>query len=591
MAYKLYDAEIAYLESDGNAYIDTDIVLTSAHIIDIDFTHKASQRLIGTRSSTIASIGFYGSTVDLYANATTITNGRLTSTFTVGTRYKVHVENGKRQIKDSNNVVLAQNTFWAESFNTGYKTPIFALRWNNSSPSADVGCIHSISITYQGNKILDMIPVRKGTTGYLFDKVSGKLFGNAGTGSFTLGQDVGEGAEAEEVAFLQGTGTQYINTGYYPNNKTVLHAKYRCTTTGDTPLFVRWTGASTYDTFGAYVRYTTQSIIYYGRYSNSKLAFIDHDVSEDVELTIGLTSITLNGETTPITREAFTSTYPLWLFYGNNMGELLGVSHARIYSCTISEDGVTLLDLIPVQYNGIGYMYDKVSGQLFGNKGTGKFIIGYIKGRSYTRRELFMEIGKPYDAEVEYIASTTSSGFEIVTNNGIPARSTFELKYQITNVLDIYTYQVFFSRYSNVTRTPTTRMGSRSQGYYYQGYDNNGNARYLLRTSSRNTNLHTIKVDYTNKKITLDGTESNFDFASFNPSTDSPRICLFKGIDSNYQGLVGRIYSFKATYNNQVVLDLVPVRKGNVGMMYDKITGYVYKNNSTGTFTIGPDKT
>lgn len=39
------------------------------------------------------------------------------------------------------------------------------------------------------NTILDLIPVRVSTTGYMYDKVSGQLFGNAGTGSFTLGPD------------------------------------------------------------------------------------------------------------------------------------------------------------------------------------------------------------------------------------------------------------------------------------------------------------------------------------------------------------------------------------------------------------------
>lgn len=34
------------------------------------------------------------------------------------------------------------------------------------------------------------------------------------------------------------------------------------------------------------------------------------------------------------------------------------------------------LDLIPVVKDNVGYMYDKVSGQLFGNAGTGSFIVG-----------------------------------------------------------------------------------------------------------------------------------------------------------------------------------------------------------------------
>jgi hypothetical protein len=41
-----------------------------------------------------------------------------------------------------------------------------------------------------GKRIIDLIPVRKGTTGYMYDKITGKLFGNAGTGTFTLGPDI-----------------------------------------------------------------------------------------------------------------------------------------------------------------------------------------------------------------------------------------------------------------------------------------------------------------------------------------------------------------------------------------------------------------
>ena len=37
---------------------------------------------------------------------------------------------------------------------------------------------------------MDLVPVRIGSTGYMYDKVSGNLFGNSGTGSFILGPDV-----------------------------------------------------------------------------------------------------------------------------------------------------------------------------------------------------------------------------------------------------------------------------------------------------------------------------------------------------------------------------------------------------------------
>ena len=36
----------------------------------------------------------------------------------------------------------------------------------------------------------DYIPVRVGQVGYMYDRVSRRLFGNAGTGAFVLGPDV-----------------------------------------------------------------------------------------------------------------------------------------------------------------------------------------------------------------------------------------------------------------------------------------------------------------------------------------------------------------------------------------------------------------
>lgn len=49
---------------------------------------------------------------------------------------------------------------------------------------------------------------------------------------------------------------------------------------------------------------------------------------------------------------------------------------ARVYGfrCTRGEE--LILDLIPVVKNGVGYFYDTLSERLFGNVGTGDFIVG-----------------------------------------------------------------------------------------------------------------------------------------------------------------------------------------------------------------------
>ena len=62
-------------------------------------------------------------------------------------------------------------------------------------------------------------------------------------------------------------------------------------------------------------------------------------------------------------------------YYDNTAHLNPAVGH-RIIKCIFTENNNILRDFIPVRKNGIGYMYDKVSGQLFGNAGTGQFIIG-----------------------------------------------------------------------------------------------------------------------------------------------------------------------------------------------------------------------
>lgn len=48
----------------------------------------------------------------------------------------------------------------------------------------------------------------------------------------------------------------------------------------------------------------------------------------------------------------------------------------KLYGFQIFDDGVLTLDLAPVRVGDAGYMLDRISGELFGNKGTGDFVIG-----------------------------------------------------------------------------------------------------------------------------------------------------------------------------------------------------------------------
>ena len=70
----------------------------------------------------------------------------------------------------------------------------------------------------------------------------------------------------------------------------------------------------------------------------------------------------------------FVSTLYLRLFSVNSSSPLY--SYMRLYYCKIYDNGILVRDYIPVRKDGVGYLYDKVSGQLFGNSGTDAFIYG-----------------------------------------------------------------------------------------------------------------------------------------------------------------------------------------------------------------------
>ena len=60
----------------------------------------------------------------------------------------------------------------------------------------------------------------------------------------------------------------------------------------------------------------------------------------------------------------------------NNISTVAYQNKVLLYSFSIEANSKAILDLIPVRVGDVGYMYDRVSGQLFGNQGTGDFIIG-----------------------------------------------------------------------------------------------------------------------------------------------------------------------------------------------------------------------
>lgn len=94
----------------------------------------------------------------------------------------VEVGNGTIKINNSN------YTYTQTTFQTQYDVILFGL--NNAGGMIVRGSKIGDTYIKKGTIEIDWIPVRVGMVGYMYDRVSGQLFANAGTGNFILGPDI-----------------------------------------------------------------------------------------------------------------------------------------------------------------------------------------------------------------------------------------------------------------------------------------------------------------------------------------------------------------------------------------------------------------
>lgn len=188
----------------------------------------------------------------------------------------------------------------------------------------------------------------------------------------------------------------------------------------------------------------------------------------------------------------------------------------------------------------------------------------------------------PYDAEVEYLASS-SSRTEYINTGIVPTAATgIYIKATATVTTDSYTVGL-----RDTTGETRWCIGHSTYGAYY-GYGKMYGQYY-------NSNDFIGMLNYLNDgkwvAKSFEGvTKVNCTLPSLG-FTPENQIRLFgsSGVSSWYTKFGGRLYFVKISQGTEVIMDLIPVRKDGVGYMYDKISGTLFGNNGTGAFTYGAD--
>lgn len=178
-----------------------------------------------------------------------------------------------------------------------------------------------------------------------------------------------------ELEYIQSSGTQYIDTGFKPNQDTRVVTKFDMIQT-DTAWRKLWgSGSGSYNLdFALWNDGTTKLQSYYGTKTNNAVPITSMSLNVDANKNIWEYS----GETITFDKNNFTCAYSMYIFNVNkddNPAYLPGMM--KLYLFKIYDNDVLVRDFIPCKNpSGTVGLYDSVNNQFYQNVGSGTFIAG-----------------------------------------------------------------------------------------------------------------------------------------------------------------------------------------------------------------------
>ena len=366
--------ELLYIESTGTQWIDTGITPTQDYTLytKAAFLGSSGTNVLGTRNSSNDTTNRFG-----------IISFGASSLF--GAFYGANSVTGKAVDQNPHEFSIGpdgftmdEETVSVQQTNFSCSYPIILFGFNNGA-NGIVGSeekVYSCKIYSDGQLVRDFIPCidPDGIIG-LYDKETAIFYQNSGSGIFLKGPEIVTLPSGyKQLEYIQSTGTQYINTGFQPNQNTrVTATAYLTPSDAGTWLFGARNAASD-STFG----FLTYENAYRSDYNTDQNKTIPAAYSDPFEIDKNKNQTQINGETEATSSVGtFQCNYPLILFANNTGGSISGGGSGKIYQLSIYDNGTMVRMFIPcINPDGEIGLYDAANGQFYGNSGTGVFIGG-----------------------------------------------------------------------------------------------------------------------------------------------------------------------------------------------------------------------
>lgn len=388
-----------------------------------------------------------------------------------------------------------------------------------------------------------------------------------------------------QVEYIESSGTQYIDTGFKPNQNTkmILKMAMLADLTSKNATGVRNSSSDATNRFGIVV-YTAQGKFggFFGTNGISG-ATADtnvhvHELGPDGYIVDGVSYGTMSSTT-------FSVSYNIPLLSWSNGSNGNEPITGRLYSCQLYYRETLARDFVPCIVDSTGEvgLYDLVNGGFYQNAGSGAFTAGNTHG-GYARK-----IKKGYIGVENFTPRTLPSGYtqiEYIQSSGTQWIDTgFKPNHNTRVVADCY-----LDSAASTMSAFGAWTGTSTNAFIHAGKSDNSACVFFYGTG--NTSISVPKtgrhlIDFNMNEASIDGVSASATTQTFS-CTYSMFLMAYNSAGSAANKATGKLYSCRVYDNGVMVRDFVPCTNssGTAGL-YDLVNAVFYQNAGTGTFTSG----
>jgi len=367
------------------------------------------------------------------------------------------------------------------------------------------------------------------------------------------------------LSYIESTGTQYLDTGFNPNQDTrvVMDCDFPNTST------TCWI-------FGAR---TSTNVNFSMLFVNSKIR-TDYNVAHEIYVTsTSATHIDKNKDVTTVNKtdtvtdgtytsaNTFSSPYSIYLFSTNDAGTAKTCSSGKIKNCKIYDNGTLVRNFVPcVNSSGTVGMYDTVGKTFYSSASSTAFNAGYIISlpSGYTRLSYIESTGSQY----------LDTGFKHNQNTRVVVDA------QVTSQPSSHAW-LFEGRDSTASGSKSVFLLS---GSTWNSDYSSSNNRYAF---SSITITERLSIDYNKNSLTINGYNKTWTATTFQSNTNLALFaCNTAGTISGY--VSAKMYSCQIYDNGTLIRHYVPCKNSsNVAGFWDLVNKEFCASTSSTAFVAG----